>query len=270
MTYEHLSIIHPDETAVAVVTLERPDVSNALNNRLRSELADAAGRLMADETVGAVVVTGGERCFSAGADIREEGTAYDRGDFEWYVSEYARANEWYRLLSRFPKAIVAALSGATAGSGLQLALCADVIIGSPTLQVWLPQVGLGLTPHIATVSKLARMVGQQRAVRLALTGERANADDALEWGLISEVVATDQLVPRAVEIADAIARHPALAVQMTKRALIGLTHQDADTLALLDEVKSFGMVHSSAWSEKRADLLKGLAERRRTAKGHAP
>lgn len=262
MKHRHLSIARPDGSAVAVVTLDRPDVYNALNSRLRRELADAAARLLEDDGVGALVLTGGEGSFSIGADVREEGTTYARGEVEWYTGEYARSNEWYRILSRYPKAIVVGLNGYVAGAGLQLALCGDVIIGSPSLRFWIPQVGLGLSPHIATLAKLARIIGQQRTQRLVLTGERANADDALRWGLISEVVETDQLVTRAVEIAETVARYPRIAVQVTKEAFFEATGHNSGLLALLDELKSFGMVHSMAWQENRAELLRNLARRR--------
>jgi enoyl-CoA hydratase/carnithine racemase len=164
---------------------------------------------------------------------------------------------------------VAALSGYTAGAGLQLALCADVIVASPSLQIWIPQVSLGLSPHIATLARLSAIIGHNRALRLALTGERLGADDALSWGLLSEVVPQERLLSRATELAEAIASHPRIAVQMTKAGLRAAMSPTGELLAMLDLAKSYGMVETAAWQRKRATLVEDGARRRDESDGPA-
>jgi enoyl-CoA hydratase len=213
------------DDGVAVVTLDNPKV-NALSQALLAELK-RVGRELTSHPPGAVVVTGGDRIFAAGADVSEFGDA-DR----------ARAitvgfHEALDTIAAIPRFVVAAVSGYALGGGCELALACDYRIASERAVFGQPEILLGIIPGGGGTQRLPRTVGASRAKELMLTGRQVKADEALRIGLADEVVAPEALHERALELAASIAAGPLQAQAFTKKAVDdGLERSLADGLAL--------------------------------------
>lgn len=201
------------EAGVAVVRLRRPEALNALNSELMAELREALFALDRDDRVGAIVLTGDERAFAAGADIKEmaEMGAVDM--------EYADHFVDWDALREVRKPIVAAVSGHCLGGGCELAMMCDIIVASETARFGQPEILLGVMPGAGGTQRLTRAVGKSAAMEMVLTGEPITAERARELGLVSRVVAKDALLPEAVRLARTIAERPRLAVRLAKDAV---------------------------------------------------
>jgi enoyl-CoA hydratase len=196
---------------VAVVTLDNPKV-NALSTALLRQLEDAA-RALTDDPPGAVVVTGGDRVFAAGADISEFGgpdEANRIGD------QFLRS---LNAVADIPRATIAAVSGVALGGGCELALACDFRIVSTRARFGQPEILLGIIPGGGGTQRLPRLIGPARAKDMILTGRQVDADEALRIGLADEVVEPDALFNRALERAVELARGPVLAHGLAKRAI---------------------------------------------------
>lgn len=210
--------------AVAEVTLQRPERRNALNAELLLELIRVAAELSVDASVRAIVLTGAGDAFCAGADVlpgafpvaaAESRGAATRRVLQQYFNPMVEA--WALM----PKPVVVAQNGVAAGGGVGLALCADLLLMTPQathVLVFVPK--LGLVPDVGVSYLLPRAIGPIRTARLTLLGVPLTADEALSWGLAHAVVAADHLLPRARELAAALAANPARACSATK-ALLG-------------------------------------------------
>lgn len=219
---ELLSLERGDD-GVAVITLHNGKV-NALSRQLLAELADAVGGLAAD-LPGAIVVTGGERIFAAGADISEFGGQEVAAEI---TVGFHRALDALAALDRF---VIAAVSGYALGGGCELALACDYRIAGPRAVFGQPEILLGIVPGGGGTQRLARLVGPSRAKELCLTGRQVAADEALRIGLADEVV--DDANVRARELAAEIARGALAAQAITKRVIdAGLQATLADGLLL--------------------------------------
>ena len=196
---------------VAVVTLDNPKV-NALSTVLLGQLEDAAEALTS-EPPGAVVVTGGDRLFAAGADISEFGGP----------EEATRIGESFlralNAVADIPRATIAAVSGVALGGGCELALACDFRVASTRARFGQPEILLGIIPGGGGTQRLARLIGTARAKDMIFTGRSVDADEALRIGLIDEVVEPDALFERAIERAAALARGPVVAQGLAKRAI---------------------------------------------------
>ncbi|MFI9781632.1 enoyl-CoA hydratase-related protein [Streptomyces sp. NPDC051956] len=194
---------------VALVRINRPDARNALNNEVRAELAAAFQAINADPAVRAVVLTGDERTFAAGADLREQA---DR-DVVGAISTLPSRPVW-----ECPKPVIAAVNGFAFGGGCELAMQCDIVIASDTARFAQPEIGLGIVPGGGGTQFLPRLVGRSNALYLLLTGDRIRAEEALRFGLVSEVVPGDA-AKRALEIAEQIAAKPPLTARAIKNAV---------------------------------------------------
>jgi enoyl-CoA hydratase len=245
--------------AVATITLNRPDVLNALNLALLDELSGALAELDRDATVRAVILTGaGSKAFAAGADIGELNALPDARAGE----TQARAGQAVtRAIERMRVPVIAAVNGFALGGGCELAMACDVRIASENARFGQPEVNLGILPGYGGTQRLTRLVGEGTAMYLCLTGEMIDAAEALRVGLVQRVVPLDGLLPEALRIAGLIAAKAPLAIAATKRAVVdgaGLGLDDA--LAL--EALLFGqMVSTDDFREgSRAFLDKRKAE----------
>jgi enoyl-CoA hydratase/carnithine racemase len=208
--YEHILFERKDR--IAIVTLNRPRVLNALSRALKAELSDALRRVRADETIRALVITGaGDRAFSAGQDLNEAKDLDGPGAEEW-VREYERLYEDFRVLD-IP--IVAAVSGWCMGAGCQLALLADIRISSDTAQYGMPEIRDGI-PAIFGLGLLWNLVGMSRSVYLVLSGDTLDARQALEAGLTVKVVPPARLREEAEALATRLAGFAPLAMKANK------------------------------------------------------
>jgi enoyl-CoA hydratase/carnithine racemase len=206
---------------VAVVTLSRPEVHNALNDLLVAELRSVLAGLADDDAVGAVVLTGaGEKAFAAGADI---------GEVSRYTPETALRSEFQRvfdLVEEFPKPTIAAVNGVALGGGCELAMACDIRIASASARFALPETALGVLPGAGGTQRLARLVGTGRAVELILTGRLVDATEAREIGLVTSVVRPEELLDAARATAAQILARGPLAVRLA--TLVVRAGMDAD------------------------------------------
>jgi enoyl-CoA hydratase/carnithine racemase len=225
MTGTPLVHVERRDDGVAVVRLDNPKV-NALSTAVLAGIKAAAEELT-ERPPGAVVVTGGERIFAAGADISEFG-----GPDEARVvgAAFHRALD---ALAAVPRVVIAAIAGFALGGGCELALACDLRIASDRAKLGQPEILLGITPGGGGTQRLARLVGPSRAKDLILTGRQVGAEEALAMGLVNEVVAPDEVHPRALALAAELAAGPLVAQSFAKRAIDqGLDGPLADGLAL--------------------------------------
>jgi enoyl-CoA hydratase/carnithine racemase len=200
--------------AVATIRLDRPKM-NAVNARLRDELAEAARAADADPAVRAVVLYGGERVFAAGADIKEMAEMSYAG-----MAEHCRAlQDSLNTVARIGAPVVAAITGYALGGGLELALCADFRVAGESAKVGQPEIQLGVIPGAGGTQRLPRLIGPSRAKDLIFTGRHVKADEALAIGLVDKVVPDDQVYAAAKEMAAQYAEGPAVALRAAKEAV---------------------------------------------------
>src|SRR5215218_7540661 len=212
------------DDGVAVVTLANGKV-NALSRALLAELRDAAEQLTADPP-GAVVITGGERIFAAGADISEFGGPDEAGAIT------AGFHAALDAVAAIPRFVIAAVSGYALGGGCELALACDYRVAGPRAVFGQPEILLGIIPGGGGTQRLARLVGPSRAKELCLTGRQVAVEEALRIGLADEAVDGDPM-GRAIELAAEVARGPLVAEAITKRVIdAGLAGSLADGLVL--------------------------------------
>src|SRR5262252_11028710 len=176
---DSLLVEHPTEDIV-VFRINRPQVRNALNLEVRTRLADEVTRCGAENAIRCVIVTGSDAAFAAGADI---GEMADAGPVEVMSRN---VQKYWRTIMDCPKPLIAAVEGFALGGGLELALCADIIVAGEGAKLGLPEVKVGILPGGGGTQKLARLVGRQRAILLIMTGRMFDAADALNMGVVGE------------------------------------------------------------------------------------
>jgi len=241
---------------ISVVRLNRPEVRNALNLKVRELLAKHFIDLGNDEATRCIILTGGDKVFAAGADIRD---MVDRSPIEMMT----RRDLWKPIAS-CPKPVIAAVNGYAVGGGCELAMQADIIVAGEGASFGQPEVRIGIMPGAGGTQRLTRAVGKFRAMRMLLTGEPVTARDALEMGLVSEVVADGEVFETALRIAKTIASMPPVAVMQIKE--VTLAGQDASLeAAMMLERKAFQLLFSTtdqkegmrAFLEKRKPEFRG-------------
>jgi len=205
------------EDGVAVITLNRPAVMNALNMQLREEIMALCHALDADPAVQVAIFTGaGDKAFCAGADLKERGSRSTEGMYD--ERRFLRA-KWVGAVAGMAKPTIAAINGYCLGGGLELALQCDLRIAAEESQFGLPEVTLGFLRGAGGSQRLPRLIGLQRAKEMILTGKRINAAEAERLGIVLRVVPRAQLLPAAIELARTIAKNPRIAVIQAKVAL---------------------------------------------------
>ncbi|MEW5990172.1 MAG: enoyl-CoA hydratase-related protein [Chloroflexota bacterium] len=244
---------------VALVTLDRPSVLNALDFALIAELTDALESLDRDPACRAIVITGaGERAFAAGADIRElavQTPASLLGDDEFH--------RWERI-KRIRTPLIAAVRGFALGGGCELAMTCDLLVAGEGAQFGQPEIKLGVMPGAGGTQRLTRAIGKARAMELVLTGRTMGAREAEAHGLVTRVVADGEVVATALELAATIAAMPPLAVIAAKEA-VNRAEELGLEAGLEFERRSFYLLFASddqregmaAFTEKRKPAWKG-------------
>ncbi len=198
------------EDGVAIVEIHRPEARNALNLELRQALSDTFQHLDQDPLVRAIVITGGEKVFAAGADIKDFTTATTAQMYLRHTEQY-----WQSIVD-CSKPIIAAVNGYALGGGCELAMHADIIIAGQSAKFGQPEVKLGLMPGAGGTQRLLRAIGKFKTMLLVLSGKFITAAEANQMGLVSEVVEDDQTITHAIEIAQTIAGFSPIAVQQIK------------------------------------------------------
>ena len=182
--------------AVGLVVLDRPKVLNALNRALIDELGDALAGFDADDAIGAMVVTGNEKAFAAGADISE---MVDKDSMDMFA---ARHFEGWERIEKVRKPVIAAVAGYALGGGCELAMACDIVIAADNARFGQPEIKLGVTPGLGGTQRLPRVAGKAKAMDMCLTARMMDADEAERSGLASRVVPLDRLLDEAMEAAD--------------------------------------------------------------------
>lgn len=200
--------------AVGLIILDRPQALNALCDDLTLELAQALDVFEADDAVGAMVITGSEKAFAAGADIKE---MQPKSYMDVYLSDFITSH-WERVAS-CRKPVVAAVAGYALGGGCELAMMCDFIIAADNAKFGQPEINLGVIPGAGGTQRLTRFVGKSKAMDMCLTGRMMDADEAERCGLVSRVVAPDKLLDEALEAAGKIASLSRPAVLMAKESV---------------------------------------------------
>jgi enoyl-CoA hydratase len=199
MSYEYATILVEQRGRVGLITLNRPEALNAINSQLLTELLAAATAFDADTGVGAIVITGSERAFAAGADIKE---MVDKSYLDMYLSDVFATSD---RLTGIRTPLIAAISGHALGGGCELAMMCDILIASETAKFGQPEIKLGVIPGIGGSQRLTRAVGKALAMDLVLTGRTIDAAEALRAGLVARVVPPDRLLDEAMSAAATIA-----------------------------------------------------------------
>ncbi len=211
MAYE--TILVDTKGKVGVITLNRPKVLNALSIDLSAELCGALAEFDADEKIGCIVITGSEKAFAAGADIKEmQPMSY----MDAYSQDFG-AN-WDQVIQT-RKPIIAAVSGYALGGGCELAMMCDMIFAADTAKFGQPEITLGVMPGLGGTQRLTRFVGKSKSMDLCLTGRMMDAEEAERAGLVARVVAADKLLEETMEAADKIASFSLPILMMTKESV---------------------------------------------------
>jgi enoyl-CoA hydratase len=251
MSYEYVLLEKDD--SIAVVTLNRPQQLNALSYGLVKDLCLAMESLDQDENVRAIVLTGGEKVFAAGADIKEMA---DAGPFD----EPVRGRLSYRdRINKISKPVIAAVSGYALGGGCELAMSCDIIVASENARFGQPEVNIGIIPGSGGTQRLTHIVGKHRAMEMILTGEPISAEEAHRLGLLTRVVPVEVLLEEAKGIAKKIAAKPPLAVRHAKEAVLKAANTGLDD-GLDFERKSFYTLFAS---EDRKEGMRAFLEKRK-------
>ncbi len=199
---------------VGLLRLNRPKAMNALNSAMMAELAQALDDFEADDEIGCMVLTGSERAFAAGADIKE---MTDKSFLDAYMDDFI-TGAWERV-ARCRKPVIAAVSGYALGGGCEIAMMCDFIIAADNAKFGLPEITLGTIPGIGGTQRLTRLVGKSKAMEMCLTGRMMIAEEAERAGLVSRVVPAGDLLEEALNTAEAVARLSRPAIFMAKEAV---------------------------------------------------
>ena len=225
---------------VGLITINRPEVLNALNLQVLDELDAMLDKVEDNKDIFVLVITGAGRAFVAGADIGEMAN-FSASEAKTFSRH---GNSIMLRLTRFPRPVIAAVNGYALGGGCELAMSCDIRIGSDKAKFGMPEVGLGITPGFGGTQRLARMVGMSTATELVLTGRTIDAQEALQIGLINHLYPADQLLDKALELAQIIASKPQVAVRQAKQAIRIGTQIDMSS-AIAFESEAFGLCFST-------------------------
>ncbi|MGI6876379.1 enoyl-CoA hydratase [Amycolatopsis sp. 3B14] len=240
------------DDGVALITLDRPHALNALNLAMMTELTTAAAELDRDPTIGAIVLTGSERAFAAGADIKE---------MQPHSFSHVYATDWFAgwdALTRVRTPLIAAVAGYALGGGCELAMICDILLAAETAKFGQPEITLGIIPGMGGSQRLTRAAGKAKAMDLCLTGRTMNAEEAERAGLVSRIVPADTLLDEALSVARTIAGMSKPAAMMAKEA-VNRSFETSLSEGILFERRVF---HSTFATQDQKEGMAAFIEKR--------
>ena len=261
MSTQNTDVLTVDVTdGIALVTVNRPEVRNAINATVLRAITETLAELAENEDVQVLVFTGaGDKAFVAGADINELAVRTPKDGLR------ATMQGVYEKVEQFPKPTIAAVNGYAFGGGHELALACDIRVASTNAQFALPETGLGIMPAAGGTQRLAKLVGLGRATEIVLTGRRVKADEALDMGLVTQVVEPDELLVTARETAQAIMAKGPLAIQLAKTVIRHGFDVDHQTGILLERLAQSVLYSSAEKAEGTTAFLEKRTPDFRTA-----
>ncbi len=249
---EYATILVETRGRVGLITLNRPEALNALNVQLVDELVSAATAFDVDRGIGAIVITGSERAFAAGADIKQMSS---QGYMEMYLADFFAAADHLAAV-RTP--LIAAVSGYALGGGCELAMLCDVLIAADSAKFGQPEIKLGVIPGIGGSQRLTRAVGKALAMDLILTGRTIDAAEALRAGIAARVVPSDRLLDEALAAAETIAGM-SLPVAMLAKEVVNAAYETTLATGLRFERRVF---HSLFATNDQKEGMRAFVEKR--------
>ncbi|MBL4907209.1 MAG: enoyl-CoA hydratase [Sneathiella sp.] len=247
------NIIVETHGAVGLIRLNRPKALNALCQELTEEMGVALDKFEADEAIGAIVLTGSEKAFAAGADIKE---MQSRTYMDVYKADFITAT-WERV-SRCRKPVIAAVAGYALGGGCELAMMCDFILAADNAQFGQPEIKLGTIPGAGGTQRLTRFVGKSKAMEMCLTGRMMGAEEAERSGLVSRIVPLDDLESEAIKVANSIAELSGPVVMMCKES-VNKSYETTLREGIMFERRVF---HSTFATEDQKEGMAAFAEKR--------
>lgn len=247
-------IVEKLENGVGIITLNRPEAYNSLCTPLLNEVSKAIKDFDEDSSIGAIVLTGGNKVFAAGADIKELSTL----DFaSAYNNEFVK-KEWY-VLEKHTKPIIAAVAGFALGGGCEMSLLCDITICDTTAKFGQPEVKIGTMPGAGGTQRLTRAIGKSKSMYLCLTGDMIGAKEAKEYGLVTQVCEEGTVIDEAVKIAEKIASMSQPVVRLIKES-INNSYETSLQAGLESERKSF---YTTLALEDRVEGMNAFVEKRK-------
>jgi enoyl-CoA hydratase len=257
MNYELINV--EQKGRVGLITLNRPKQLNALNPQLMQEVGAALQAFDADEGVGAMVITGNEKAFAAGADI---GVMKDYSYMDAFKADYI-TRDWEHI-RRIRKPVIAAVAGYALGGGCELAMMCDIVIAADTAKFGQPEVNLGIMPGAGGTQRLPRAVGKAKAMDMCLTARTMDAQEAERAGLVSRVVSAEKLMQEALGVAEKIAGYSTPVVMMIKES-INRAYESTLSEGVLFERRLF---HSMFALEDQKEGMAAFVEKRKPTFKH--
>ncbi len=251
MAYETL-LTEVDE-AVAIITLNRPDAMNAFNNKLMDELTAALDEFERDDEIGCIVITGSKKAFAAGADIKE---MRELSYMDAYYADFITRN-WERA-ARTRKPLIAAVAGYALGGGCELAMMCDFILAAENAKFGQPEITIGVSPGAGGTQRLTRFAGKSKSMEMCLTGRMMDAVEAERCGLVSRIIATDELLDEARSVAKKIAAMPRAAAMMTKE-MVNAAYETTLAQGVMFERRLF---HSLFATDDQTEGMEAFVEKR--------
>ncbi|MBV9347760.1 MAG: enoyl-CoA hydratase [Pseudolabrys sp.] len=256
MSYQNILV--ETKGRVGIIRLNRPNALNALNTALKKELGEAVQGFEADPAIGCIIITGNEKAFAAGADIKEmQDKTYNEalmGNFAGDWDEAARAR----------KPVIAAVAGFALGGGCELAMMCDIIIAADNAKFGQPEINLGVIAGIGGTQRLTRAVGKSKSMEMNLTGRMMDAQEAERANLVSKVVPTAELMNEAIKMAETIAAKSLPAVMLAKEA-INRAYETTLSEGIRFERRVF---HSLFGTEDQKEGMKAFVEKRKPSWKH--
>jgi len=257
MPYEN--ILTETRGRVGLVTLNRPKQLNALNDALMTELGEALLKFDADENIGAIVLTGNDKAFAAGADI---GAMVSWSYMDVYKTDYITRN--WEALKRTRKPVIAAVAGFALGGGCEIALACDIVVAADTAKFGQPEIRIGVMPGAGGTQRLPRAIGKAKAMDMILTARMLDAQEAERAGLVSRVVPAERLLDEALAVANAICEFSGPSVMMAKEA-VNRAYETPLAEGILFERRMF---HSLFATEDQKEGMRAFVEKRKPSFKH--